>query len=105
MLQGTSALASARVKSEEAEVLQVPARELRRALAELPQIGEPIVKALIMRRVRFKRDKEVARLRILAEAESREGRQGDEFLGKKHISHRLIDVESEQGAGPVSRLH
>src|SRR2546423_4793358 len=52
MLQGTSALASARVKSEEAEVLQVPAGELRRALAELPQIGEPIVNALIMRRMR-----------------------------------------------------
>ena len=31
MLQGTSALANARVKSEEAEVLQVPAVELRRA--------------------------------------------------------------------------
>ena len=43
MLQGTSALASARVKSEEAEVLQVPAAKLRRALAEQPAIGEPIV--------------------------------------------------------------
>src|SRR3978361_693929 len=32
MLQGTSALASARVKSETAEVLQIPARDLRRAL-------------------------------------------------------------------------
>src|SRR3954468_9943198 len=34
MLQGTSALVSARVKTETAEVLQIPARELRRALAE-----------------------------------------------------------------------
>jgi len=38
MLQGTSALANARVKSEEAEILQVPANELRRALAELPGV-------------------------------------------------------------------
>src|SRR5436190_9113346 len=38
MLMGTSALASARVKSEEAEVSQIPARQLRRALAELPQL-------------------------------------------------------------------
>src|SRR2546423_8364728 len=105
MLQGTSALASAGVKSEEAEVLQVPARELRRALAELPLIGEPIVNALIMRRMRLKRDKEFAGLRILAEAESREGRQVDDFLDKNHIPHRLIDVKSEQGAALVSRLH
>src|SRR6266436_5679843 len=36
MLQGTSALANSRVASPEAEILQVPAAELRRALAELP---------------------------------------------------------------------
>src|SRR5204863_1272333 len=42
MLMGTSALATARVKSEEAEVLQVPAAQLRRALAEMPSVGEPI---------------------------------------------------------------
>src|SRR4051794_23657805 len=105
MLQGTSALASARAKSEVAEVLQVPARELRRALAELPQIGEPIVNALIMRRMRLKRDKEFAGLRILAEADSREARQLDDFLDKNHIPHRLIEVKSEQGAALAARLH
>ena len=105
MLQGTSALASARIKSDEAEVLQVPAPELRRALAEIPKIGEPIVNALIMRRLRLKRDKEFAGLRILAEAESREGRQLDDFLDKNHIPHRLIDVKSEQGIALAGRLH
>jgi thioredoxin reductase (NADPH) len=105
MLQGTSALASARVKSAEAEVLQVPAPKLRRALAEMPKIGEPIVNALIMRRMRLKRDKEFAGLRILAEPESREGRQLDDFLDKNHIPHRLVDVKSEQGAALVRRLH
>jgi thioredoxin reductase (NADPH) len=105
MLQGTSALASARVKSEEAEVLQVPAPKLRRALAEMPKIGEPIVNALIMRRMRLKRDKEFAGLRILAEPESREGRQLDDFLDKNHIPHRLVDVKSEQGRALASRLH
>src|SRR4051812_22803660 len=105
MLQGTSALASARVKSEEAEVLQVPAAKLRRALAEMPKIGEPIVNALIMRRLRLKRDKEFAGLRILSETESRDGRQLDDFLEKNHIPHRLVDVKSEQGAALASRLH
>jgi thioredoxin reductase (NADPH) len=105
MLQGTSALASARVKSDKAEVLQVPAQKLRLALAELPKIGEPIVNALIMRRLRLKRDKEFAGLRILTELESREGRQLDDFLDKNHIPHRLVDVKSEQGAALSSRLH
>src|SRR6266540_1443310 len=38
MLQGTSALASVRVISPEAEILHVPAGELRRAFAELPGV-------------------------------------------------------------------
>jgi thioredoxin reductase (NADPH) len=105
MLQGTSALASARVKSGEAEVLQVGAEKLRRALAELPQIGEPIVNALIMRRMRLKRDKEFAGLRILSEADSREGRLLVDFLDKNHIPHRLVDVKGEQGGALATRLH
>lgn len=105
MLQGTSALASARVKSEQAEVLQIPAARLRRALAEMPKIGEPIVSALIMRRMRLKRDKEFAGLRILAQADSRDGRLLDDFLEKNHIPHRVVDVKSEQGAALARRLH
>jgi thioredoxin reductase (NADPH) len=105
MLMGTSALATARVKSEEAEVLQVPAAQLRRVLAEIPAIGEPIVNALIMRRRRLNRDKEFAGLRILAVADSREGRQLDDFLDKNHIPHRLVDARSEQGVALARRLH
>src|SRR5712675_2947815 len=56
MLQGTSALASARVVSPEAEILHVPAAELRRALAEIPDVSKTIVDALIMRRRRISRD-------------------------------------------------
>lgn len=105
MLQGTSALASARVKSAEAEVLQVPAPDLRRALAEKPLIGKPIVDALIMRRRRLKRDPDFGGLRILAGRDSREGRQLDDFLDKNHIPHRLINVESEAGAALAKRFH
>jgi len=70
MLNGTSALATARGKAEESEILEVPAPALRRALAELPGLGEPIVKAFIMRRERLQRDREFAGLRILAPAGS-----------------------------------
>jgi len=105
MLQGTSALANARVKSEEAEILEVPAPELRRALAELPGVGEPIVNALIMRRRRLRRDREFAGLRVIASGGTREGRQLHDFLDKNHIPHRLIEFESEQGQALCSRLY
>ena len=105
MLQGTSALASARVKTEKAEVLQIPARDLRRALAEIPKIGETIVSALIMRRLRLKRDPDFAGFRILAAHDSRDGHQLDDFLDKNHIPHRLVDVQSEQGVALAARFH
>ncbi len=105
MLQGTSVLATARVTSEEAEILHVPATELRRAFTELPGVSEPIVKALIMRRKRLRRDREFAGLRVLAAAGTREGHQLDDFLDKNRIPHRLIEFESEQGQALSKRLH
>src|SRR6267143_2075834 len=78
MLQGTSALASARVTSPDAEILYVPAAELRRAFAEL---------------------------RVLATSGAREGHQLDDFLDKNRIPHRLIEFESEQGQALGKRLH
>src|SRR6184192_3008967 len=105
MLQGTSALASARVTSPDAEILEVPAAELRRALAELPGVSATIVNALIMRRRRLGRDREFAGLRVLATRGAREGHQLDDFLDKNHIPHRLVEFESEQGQALSKRLH
>src|SRR6266571_9285554 len=89
MLQGTSALATARVTSPEAEILHVPAGELRRAFAELPGVSSTIVNALIMRRRRLRRDREFAGLRVLTASGAREGHQLDDFLDKNHIPHRF----------------
>src|SRR5881628_2811639 len=105
MLQGTSVLATARVTSDETEILHVPATELRRAFAELPGVSETIVKALIMRRKRLRRDREFAGLRVLTTGGAREGRQLDDFLDKNHIPHRLVEFESEQGQALSKRLH
>jgi len=105
MLQGTSALATVRVTSPEAEILHVPVTELRRAFAELPGVSEPIVKALIMRRKRLRRDREFAGLRVLAASGTREGHQLDDFLDKNRIPHRLVEFESEQGQALSKRLH
>ena len=97
MLQGTSALASVRVISDEAEILHVPATELRRALAEIPAVSSTIVNALIMRRRRLNRDREFAGFRVLAAEDDRDGRRIDDFLDKNHIPHRVVDVAGEQG--------
>src|SRR5256885_1194275 len=97
MLQGTSALATVRVTSDEAETLHVPATELRRALAEIPGVSTTIVDALIMRRRRLNRDREFAGFRVLARSDNRDGHQLDDFLDKNHIPHRLINVDGEQG--------
>ena len=105
MLQGTSALATARITSDEAEILQVPASELRRALAEIPAVSKTIVDALIMRRRRLLRDREFAGFRVLAQSDDRYGHQIDDFLDKNHIPHRFIDFASEQGQVLSQRLH
>jgi thioredoxin reductase (NADPH) len=105
MLQGTSTLATARVTSDEAEIVYVPAAELRRVLAEVPTVSKPIVDALIMRRRRLRRDREFAGLRVLATRGARDGHQLDDFLDKNHIPHRLIEFESEQGRALSKRLH
>ena len=105
MLQGTSILGSSRVSSDEAEILLIPAAELRRALAEIPAVSKTIVDALIMRRRRVSRYREFAGLRVLAARGARDGHQLDDFLDKNHIPHRLIEFESEQGEALSNRLH
>ena len=105
MLMGTAALASARGKAEESEILEVPADRLRQALAELPGVSEPIVRAFIMRRQRLKRDPEFAGWRIVALGSSREGLELDDFLDKNHIPHRLILFDSDNGRALCQRLN
>ena len=105
MLQGTSILGSSRVVSDEAEILHIPAAELRRALAEIPAVSKTIVDALIMRRRRLRRDREFAGMRVLANRDARDGHQLDDFLDKNRIPHRLIDFESEPGQALSKRFH
>ncbi len=105
MLMGTAALASARGQAEESEILEVPASRIRQALAELPGVSEPMVRAFIMRRQRLERDREFAGLRIVAQDGSREGRLLDDFLDKNHVPHRFIDFQSDYGRALCERLH
>src|SRR5438128_1319077 len=105
MLQGTSILGSSRVTSDEAEILHIPAAELRRALAEIPGVSKTIVDALIMRRRRLRRDREFAGMRVLASRDARDGHQLHDFLDKNRVPHRLLEFESEQGQALSKRFH
>jgi thioredoxin reductase (NADPH) len=104
MLQGTSALGTARVASDEVEMLHVPAPELRRVLAEIPAVSKTIVDALIMRRRRLNRDREFAGFRVLTESDDRDGLELNDFLDKNHIPHRLVDLGSTQGQELAKRF-
>jgi len=104
-LMGTAAVANVRGGAEETEILEVPAGRLRQALAELPGVTEPLVRAFIMRRRRLQRDHQFVGLRILAPYGSREGRELDDFLDKNHVPHRLINSQSEVGRALSERLH
>ena len=105
MLTGTAALGTARGKADESEVLEIPAAELRRALAELPGVGEPIVRAFMMRRQRLLRDREFAGFRVIAAGGSRDGHELHDFLQKNHIPHRLIAYEEPDGQRLAERFN
>ncbi|MEO5716153.1 MAG: FAD-dependent oxidoreductase [Luteolibacter sp.] len=105
MLNGTCAIANARGSAEESEILQIPSAALRKALAELPGVGETIIGAFIMRRERLQRDRDFVGLRVVAPKGSRDGHLLDDFLDKNHIPHRLIDSNSEAGQALCSRLN
>src|SRR5215467_3595703 len=82
MLMGTAALANTRGIAEESEILEVPSARIRQALAELPGVAEPLVRAFMMRRKRLLRDREFGGLRIISSEGSRDGRMLDDFLFK-----------------------
>ena len=105
MLQGTAVLGTARVTSDEAEILFVPADKIRRALAEIPRVSTTIVNALIMRRRRLLRDREFAGFRVLSARDDRSGHALHDFLDKNHIPHRLIEFETEPGQELANRFH
>ncbi|HEX2748580.1 MAG TPA: FAD-dependent oxidoreductase [Verrucomicrobiales bacterium] len=104
MLTGTSSSASVRGRAEESEVLLIPAAKFRKALADLPGVGEPVVQAFIMRRKRLMRDPDFPGLRTVAHEKCRVGHRIDDFLDKNHIPHHLISSTSEAGRA-LCHLH
>lgn len=104
MLMGTAAVANVRGRAELTEILEIPAVRLRQALAELPGVSEPIVRAFIMRRRRLERDRDFVGLRVLAAGGTREGHLLHDFLHKNHIPHRVVDAVAEEGRALCEKL-
>ncbi|MCW1912165.1 NAD(P)/FAD-dependent oxidoreductase [Luteolibacter sp. GHJ8] len=73
-------------------------------MSELPGVGEPIVRAFIMRRERLSRDNEFAGFRVLANPGCQGARRIDDFLDKNHIPHRLVDSTTEECQSLCRRL-
>jgi thioredoxin reductase (NADPH) len=105
LLTDTAALNSARGKAEESEVIVVGTAELRKALAELQELGTPLVRAFMMRRRRLLKDGSFAGLRVIADANSRDGHLLDDFLEKNHVPHQVIDFKSKEGEMLSERLN
>lgn len=104
MLNGTSSIATVRGKAGESLVLEIPAAQLRRAMAELPGVGEPIVQAFLMRRERLRRDKVFAGLRVLAEPGCREALRIHDFLDKNRMPHRVFETTNGEGRTLLGQL-
>jgi thioredoxin reductase (NADPH) len=104
MLNGTSSIAGVRGKAAHTDLLEIPAERLRKALADLPGVGEPVVQAFMMRRQRLRRDRDFVGFRILAHPGCQSARRIDDFLDKNHIPHRLVDSTTPECMGLCERL-
>jgi thioredoxin reductase (NADPH) len=96
MLTGGAAVLNARALGE-TEILEVPATNLRRVLAEMPNVSETIVRAFVARRQRLEMMDCFTGLQIVGPAESHEAFHLRDFLAKNRIPHRFADAEGKSG--------
>jgi thioredoxin reductase (NADPH) len=82
----------------EVEVMEIPAKEFRSALSDLPAISEKIINAFVARRQWMESMADFSGvLQILGRRKDPEAFQIRDFLNKNHIPHAFIDVEGEEG--------
>jgi thioredoxin reductase (NADPH) len=104
MLIGGAAVISARCQGA-VELIEVRHRELRRVLAEVTFVSEPIVRAFLARRARLEAGVHgFIGLQVLGEADSHAAFHLHDFLTKNHIPHRFTDANGEEGLALVHRL-
>ena len=87
---------------EDGSVLQLKIPELRRAVDELPQLGEKIVKAFLLRRTLILEDG-FEGVRIIGSRFSPEAHQLRDFATRNAVPFRFMDLETDQEAESILR--
>lgn len=96
MLTGRGALVTATVR-EAGEVLAVPLEEIREVVADVPDLGDRILNAFLMRRTLLL-ESGFAGLRIVGSRYSQETFRIKEFAARNHIPYTWFDLESDPAA-------
>jgi thioredoxin reductase (NADPH) len=101
VLSGRAILVTGSVVKD-GSVLQLSTADLRRAVDELPELGEKIVKAFLMRRTLVLADG-FEGVRIIGSRFSPEAHQLRDFATRNAIPFRFLDVETEDEAESILR--
>jgi thioredoxin reductase (NADPH) len=101
MLSGRVALVTARMASD-GRVLELSAGELRRAVDELPELGETIIKAFLMRRQLLISGGFVG-VRIIGSRFSPAAHRLRDFAVRNAIPFTFVDLETDQAADALLR--
>ncbi len=101
MLSGRGTLVTARAATD-GRVLELSTAELRRAVDELPELGETIVKAFLMRR-NLLLDEGFQGFRIIGSRFSPEAHRLRDFATRNAIPFRFMDLETDEQADAILR--
>ncbi len=99
MLSGRGTLVTARAATD-GRVLQLSTGELRRAVDELPELGETIVKAFLMRRTLLL-DAGFEGVRIIGSRFSPEAHRLRDFATRNAIPFKFMDLETDEQADAI----
>jgi thioredoxin reductase (NADPH) len=101
MLSGRRALITARVEKD-GTLIELSTAELRRTVDEIPELGETIVKAFLMRRSLLLSEGFVG-VRIIGSRFSPEAHTLRDFATRNAIPFRFIDLDTDESADALLR--
>lgn len=100
-MSGRAALVEGRV-TRDGRVLELDAGELRRAVEELPELGQTLIKAFLARR-RLLLEEGFEGVRIIGSRFSPESHRLRDFASRNGIPYRFIDLETDAEAEALLR--
>ncbi len=104
MLTRMASVVSVRAR-EELEVIEVPEREFRFALSDLPALSEKIINAFVVRREWLESTEDFSGvLQIVGRLKDSEAFLIRDFLDKNHVPHAFIDVNGEEGGSVLAHF-